>query len=378
MKKPKVVFVTPFFYPVIGGVETHIFYLAKELIKLGYDVEVYTSDSDRGSIIKEKQETIDGIKIRRFDKLAKLAFGEVFFPGVFSAVKRSDADIFHVHGFRHNHNFIFWFTKKPCFVTPHYPIYRGQRNFIIQGIIDLIDIFLGKYMFKKYKRICVVTGLETDWIKSFNVPDSKIILTPNAIPENYFKKYNGNDFRKKYNLGKNIVVLTMSRIHKSKGIDQLIKVAKYFPQVKFVIMGKDGGDRKNLEKLSEILNLKNIIFAGEVSEKEKLEAYNGADIFCSPSHFEGFCISILEAMSQNCAVITSDQGGMPWVVDKAGLIFKINDLKDLENQLRRLIEDKDLRKKLINSGKKRVKDFKWKFTAETLDKEYKKLINNIQ
>jgi glycosyltransferase involved in cell wall biosynthesis len=375
MKKPKVVFITPFFYPVIGGVETHIYNTAKELIRLGYDLEVFTSDSNRSGKIPVKNEIIDGIKVTRFKAFFKIAFGEVFFPGVFSAVKNSDADIFHVHGFRHNHNFVFWFTKKPLFVTPHWPIYRGQRNPMIQVIIDLIDIFLGKYMFKKYSKVCVVTGLETEWIKSFNVDESNIILTPNAIPKEYFKKYNGKIFRKKYDLGNDIVVLTVSRIHKSKGIDQLVKIAQFFPKVKFVIMGKDGGEKENLMNLSKTLGLNNIIFTGEVTEQEKLEAYSGADIFCSPSHFEGFCISILEAMSQDCAIITSDQGGMPWVVGDSGLIFKIDDLDDLKNKLANLIEDKKLRKRLIVLGKKRVKGFTWKKTAEILDKEYKKLIN---
>ncbi|MBR9705259.1 glycosyltransferase family 4 protein [Candidatus Pacearchaeota archaeon] len=377
MKKPKIVFVTPFFYPVIGGVESHIFYKAQELIKLGYDIEVFTSDSNRSGIIENKSEVMDGIKVTRFKTKGKVGFGEVFFPEVFKAVKKSNADIFHVHGFRHNYNFVIWYTNKPLFITPHFPIYRGQRGKLVQLAVDLIDIFLGKYIFKKFNRICVVTGRETNWIKSFNVPDNKIILTPNAIPENYFKNYNSNNFRKKYKLKENeIVVLTVSRIHKSKGIDQLIRVAKHFPKVKFVIIGKDGGEQENLQNLTKQLNLKNIIFGGMVSEQEKLEAYSSADIFCSPSHFEGFCISILEAMAQKCAVITSDQGGMPWVVSDSGLIFKIGDLKDLKNKLNKLVENKDLRNNLIKKGSIRVKDFSWKKTAQILDREYKMLMKN--
>ncbi|MEM0465198.1 MAG: glycosyltransferase family 4 protein [Candidatus Pacearchaeota archaeon] len=376
MKKPKVCFVTTFFYPVIGGVENHIFYLSKELIKKGYDVEVYTSDLNRDIRINKKIDEIDKIKIFRFKSLLKVSFGEIIFPGIFKAIKNSDADIFHVHGFRHNYNLLFLFTKKPLLITPHFPIYRGQRNIIIQLVADLIDIFLGRYIFKKYNKICVVTEIEKDWIKSFSVSEDKIILTPNAIPDNYFRRYNGKRFRKKYNLDNRIVILTMSRIHKSKGIDQIIKVAKYFPEAKFVIMGKDGGEKDNLIKLSKSLQLNNVIFAGEVSEKEKLEAYAGSDIFCSPSHFEGFCISILEAMSQGCAVITSNKGGMPWVVGKYGLIFKDNDLEDLKEKLKILISNKKILLKYKSLSKVRVKKFRWNKVADTLDKEYKKLINN--
>jgi len=374
MKKPKICFVTSFFYPTIGGVETHIQNLGKELIKLGYDIEVYVSDLDREKRIPERESEIGGIKIKRFISWFKISFSEIFFPRLYLAVKNSSADIFHVHGYRHMFNFIFWFTKKPCFITPHWPVYKGQRNKIIQLIVDFVDFFLGKYIFKKFSKVCVVTGLESPWVKGFGVNKKNIILTPNCLPNYYFKKYNGNNFRKKYSLKNELVVLSVSRIHESKGIEQLVKIAKFFPDTRFIIMGKDGGFKNELEKLIKELSLKNVILTGEVSEREKLEAYAGADIFCSPSHYEAFCISILEAMSQGCAVITSNAGGMPWVVGDTGLIFKDYDLEDFRKKLENLINNKKLRQNFKRKGKIKAKQFIWDKVAKTLDKEYKKYI----
>jgi glycosyltransferase involved in cell wall biosynthesis len=376
MKKPKICFVTSFFYPTIGGVETHIQNTAKELIKLGYDTEVYISDMDRDKKLPAVDSEIDGIKIRRFKSWFKFSFSGIFFPKLYKAVKNSDADIFHVHGYRHPFNFIFWFTKKPCFLTPHWPAYKGQRKKFIQLIVDLVDKFLGKYIFSKFKKICVVTELESPWIENFGVKKENIILTPNCLPKEFFKKYNGKKFRNKFNIKNNeLLVISVSRIHQSKGIDQLIQVAKFFPNIKFIIIGKDGGFKVELENLVKKLNLKNIIFAGEVSEQEKLEAYSGADIFCSPSHYEAFCISILEAMSQGCAVITSNEGGMPWVVGKEGLIFEDYNLEDFKNKLETLVKNKKLLNKYKRLGKEKAKKFTWDKVAKTLDLEYKPLIN---
>ncbi len=376
MKKPKICFVTSFFYPTIGGVETHIQNTAKELIKLGYDCEAYVSDMDRDKRIKQKTQEIDKIKIKRFTSWFKFSFSGIFFPGLFNAVKNSNADIFHIHGYRHPFNFIFWFTKKTVFITPHWPVYKGQRKKWAQFLVDLTDKFLGKYMFKHFSKVCVVTELESPWVQSFGKSKKDIILTPNCIPDNYFKEYNGNNFRKKYNLKKDeLAVITMSRLHPSKGIDQLVKIAKYFPKVKFILMGKDGGFKNDLQNIINTLNLKNVIIAGEVTEKEKLEAYAGADIFCSPSHYEAFCISILEAMSQKCAVLTSNAGGMPWVVGNQGLIFKDYDLQDFKIQLEKLINNKKLRKEFQKQGKIKSQKFKWKNTAKRLDREYKKHLN---
>ena len=122
------------------------------------------------------------------------------------------------------------------------------------------------------------------------------------------------------------------------------------------------------------LIIKNTIITGEVTEQEKMEAYAGADIFCSPSHYEAFCISILEAMSQGCAVITSNAGGMPWVVGKEGLTFQDYDLEDFKKQLSKLINNKKLKQDFQKQGKIKSKNFKWKNTAEVLDREYKKFI----
>ena len=375
MKKPKICIVTHSFYPTLGGAETNMYNTALELIKLGYDVEVLTSDMDRDNRILKKEEEIDGIKIKRFKSIAKIGFGGVIFPGIFKEVKKSDADIFHVHVYRHFYNLIFLFTKKPTFLTPHWPIYRGQRKKYVQLIVDLIDFFLGRFIFKHFSKVCVVTELESPWVESFGVKKENIVLTPNCLPEYYFKSYNGKNFRRKYNLKANeLVVISVSRLHQSKGIDQLVNVAKFFPGLKFIILGKDGGYKKELESLIKNLGLKNVILGGELSEKEKLEAYAGADIFCSPSHYEAFCISILEAMSQGCAVITSNQGGMPWVVGNNGLIFEDNNLEDFRKKLETLINNRKLLNKFKKLGKVKAKKFTWDRVAKTLDKEYKKLI----
>jgi glycosyltransferase involved in cell wall biosynthesis len=375
-KKPKICFVTSFFYPTLGGVETHIQNTAKELIKLGYDCEAYVSDMDRDKRIKNKTDEIDKIKIKRFRSWIKFSFSGIFFPGLFKAVKNSSADIFHIHGYRHPFNFIFWFTKKPIFITPHWPVYKGQRAKWAQLIVDILDKFAGKYIFKHFKKTCVVTELESPWVKSFNVKKQNIILTPNCIPDFYFKQYSPQKFRKKNKIKPNeITIISVSRLHPSKGIDQFVKTAKHFPKAKFIIIGKDGGFKKHLQQLINSLNLKNIIITGEVTEQEKIEAYAGADIFCSPSHYEAFCISILEAMSQGCAVLTSNAGGMPWVVGNEGLTFKDYDLNDFKTQLNKLINNKQLRKKFQQQGIEKAKKFKWKNTAKVLDREYRKILN---
>src|SRR3989344_9109499 len=155
----KICIVSAYFYPVKGGAENHMYFIAQELIKRGHEVEVFVSDSSHEGKIWKKEEIIDKIKVKRFKTWFKISFSGMFFPGLYNAVKNSDADIFHVHGYRHPFNFVFWFTKKPCFLTPHWPVYKGQRKNWQQFIVDSVDKYLGSYIFSKFSKVCVVTEL---------------------------------------------------------------------------------------------------------------------------------------------------------------------------------------------------------------------------
>jgi len=375
----KICFITSFFYPVRGGTETHIMELSKQLIKKGHSVTVFTTDLSRTGKIEKKQETINKIKIKRFNALFKIGDFASFWPYLFPEVKKSNFDIYHIHTYRNLQNFAVLFTKKPCILTPHWPNYpKGIRTRLADFLIPIFDLLFGRYLLKKFRRIITITDLETQWLnKKFRIPLKKITLIPNGIPRSYLKKHNRKKIRQRYKIKKNeILVLLMSRLHKSKGFDQAIKIAKYFPKVRFLICGKDEGFKPYLESLVKKLNLKNVIFAGEVKESEKLDYFAAADIFLHPSHYEGFGIVVLEAFSQKCAVLTSSQGGLPWVVDNAGLTFKDNNLKDLKNKLEALIKNKEKRIKLANLGYKRAKKFTWEKIANNLEKLYKEVTKN--
>ncbi len=369
----KVVFVTSFFYPIKGGVETQIYELSKELIKKGYEVEVFTSDLLRHGKIKKYHENIDGIKIKRFKTWFRIGDFGSFFPGVFKAVKNSDADMIHVHSYRHPHNFSVLFTKKPSLLTLHWPNYpKGLRKWYLDILIKIFDKVFGHYLLNKYDKLLAVNKLEIPWIQNFNIKKNKIELLPNGINKEYLKKYNGDNFRKKYKIKSNeLVVLCFGRIHKSKGFDQVIKIAKYFPKVKFFIIGKDDGYGKELRKLVDSDNV-TLVFK-EISEKEKLEIYNAADILIMPSYYEAFGIVALEAMTQKTAVIASNRGGLPWVVEDVGLTYKFNDLNDLRKKLELLIKNKKLRLNLSEKAYEKSKNFTWDKITSKLDKIYKNL-----
>ena len=111
-------------------------------------------------------------------------------------------------------------------------------------------------------------------------------------------------------------------------------------------------------------NLKKIVtFVNFTNEPEKYMA--AADIFCLPSHREGFGMAALEAAATSLPVINSNIYGLSDAVEKniTSLAFEVGSISQLKQNIKRLMNDKDLSKKLGENGRKRAKE---KFNQEVV------------
>ncbi len=94
-----------------------------------------------------------------------------------------------------------------------------------------------------------------------------------------------------------------------------------------------------------------------------------------PDLKEQFGRVIIEAMACEVPVIGSDSGQIPSTIDKAGLIFKEKNIKDLKEKIEALIKNPNLRATLAKNGRKRVlENFSWKVIAEKQYQVYKELM----
>jgi glycosyltransferase involved in cell wall biosynthesis len=86
---------------------------------------------------------------------------------------------------------------------------------------------------------------------------------------------------------------------------------------------------------------------------------------------EQFGRVIVEAMACQIPVIGSTCGAIPEVIADAGLVFAENDSKALAEQLRRIMQDENLRRRLARAGRKRVeKHYTWERVAEKIFAAY--------
>ncbi|HEY9606659.1 MAG TPA: glycosyltransferase family 1 protein [Allocoleopsis sp.] len=102
--------------------------------------------------------------------------------------------------------------------------------------------------------------------------------------------------------------------------------------------------------------------------------YSKADAFVYPSHYEGFGLPVLEAMTLGTPVITSNTSSLPEVAGDAALLVDPDDSTSLADAILKAIGDSQLRAELIGKGKERAKLYSWERTAQETLKAYKSLL----
>lgn len=184
--------------------------------------------------------------------------------------------------------------------------------------------------------------------------------------------------KEKYNLSNKLILLTVGRLVKRKGVDKVLAslpaVLKEAPDLKYVIVGI-GEEEKNFNFLISNLKLeKNTLLLTNVNDAEKNAWFDLCDIFIMPARdiagdFEGFGIVYLEANLRNKPVIAGDSGGVrDAIIDGVnGLLINPENTEEISSAVIKLARDENLRKKLGEQGKARaLKEFNWEKQVRTI------------
>lgn len=153
-------------------------------------------------------------------------------------------------------------------------------------------------------------------LEKFPEINPKIFMHPSSVNGDVYRiKEKNIKLVEKYNLQDRQVVLSLARLStpEFKGQDRVLKawpeVLKSFPKAIYLIVG-GGEDLRVNQVLKEQPKLaQSVVFTGSVSEEEKVEFYNLADVYVLPSKFEGFGIVFIESLSCGVPVIASDGYG---------------------------------------------------------------------
>ena len=145
--------------------------------------------------------------------------------------------------------------------------------------------------------------------------------------------------------------------------------------IHLIIIGGKGWKNNNFIKLIKSHPLKKYIhFTGYIFRDELQYYYKKALCLLFPSIYEGFGFPVLEAMSCGTPVITSNVSSMPEISGNAAITVNPGDVNALAESMMKLLNDKNLREKLITKGFERVLQFSWKRCAERTIKVFEKVL----
>jgi glycosyltransferase involved in cell wall biosynthesis len=272
-------------------------------------------------------------------------------------------------------------------LTLHYPLQptvtgRGRKTLKILRSLDKLGTVIAA------PSLHIVRYLNT---RGFE----RVLFIPNGVDTSVFTPVKYREELRRYLLNdKEILIVNVGRIHPDKNQLLLLVALKElvynrsYKNIKLVIIGPITGSfrekRKNnpyyqlLLRYIERYSLKEYVkFLGEVPKKEEIaQILASCDIYVHPSIVEGFPLAILEAMASGLPIIALNKPFYEgYLLHGYNALLTPEDPYLLASAIQALIEEQNLRKKLIYNALETAKHFSWNSLAKFYIKIYTKLLD---
>jgi len=366
------------FPPLGGGAGRASYYIARELVKMGDEVDVLTtSDGNLPAF-----EVVDGISVHRiYGKrrsvldnnvmVTMLSFLTIGTLKVIGMLKRNRYDV--IHCFFTIPAGLVGILVKQMYRIPVIVSLRGSDvpfynpdEFRLQ-VLALQPLI--RFIWRTSSRVVALSkGLRETAQRTLHDYDYGVIH--NGIDTDVFKPIKNPDTNSD---DSTLKLITVSRLVERKGIQYLLyalaelRMEGVDYQFKLLVVG-DGNYAAALEDLATNLKLEDAVSFYGFCPNEKLpELYSSSDIFVLPSLTESFGQVFGEAMACGLPIIGTTVGGIPEVVidGENGILVQPKDVSALKQAMYKLIKNPELRTKMGQRNISRIKKhFDWQVTAK--------------
>lgn len=199
--------------------------------------------------------------------------------------------------------------KAPLQIQIHTDFYNS--GFYDGAILNWIRFEIARWIIPQGDAFRVVRKkIGQDLIKHFSIPEERISVLPIWVDiKGIHESEPENNLHKIYPLFETIF-LTASRLTEEKRVDIILhafaKVVKRFPSVGLVIVG-DGPKKRELIQLAKKTNIQeHVVFEGW--QKDTVMHMKTANLFVNASRFEGYGMSLVEAVAAMCPILTTNVG----------------------------------------------------------------------
>jgi len=343
--------------PLIGGAELQLTMIAK---KLAQDFDISFIVYDHGQISPEKINGIEIFKSFSIEDFPKRKYFKIIYS-TFKSLKKANADIYITRSGRVFPSIVAFY----CYLTRKKFIY----SFASDMDLDLddfgnIELILFKFLLYSADLITTSDKFQNKQLKEVFGKDS-IIINNAYVLKSKIPEKNGI-----------LTVLWVSTLRKDwKNPELYLELAKKFPDIKFIMIG--GPDPEDPEFYAEINNktseIPNLDFIGFVPFKEVDNYYSEASIIVNTSNVEGFPHTFLQAWERQTPVLSLN-------IDPDGIICNYNlgihskTFEKMIKDLKRLIDDKNLRYEMGENGRRYVEQ---RHDLNVIIDTYKKTLQNL-
>jgi len=389
MSKKILIFSTSDFVPPTGGAEIAIGEIAKRLPEYEFDLFCARLASSRPSFEKRGKVNIYrlGIGVPLIDKLILAFFGHR------QALKNHRSQPYS----------LIWVvmasyggipalkvrieTKLPYLLT----LQEGDPLAEIEKKGRLIFPYFKK-MFSSADGLQAISKFLFDWGVRMGFKGRVAEVIPNGADLEVFSKNQDEaeilKIRQSFSFAADATILaTSSRLEIKNGIGDVVEALAGLPEnICFVVCGLGSLESELKEKVSVLKLEKRVKFLGLVEHDKLPLILKASDIFIRPSLSEGLGSSFLEAMAAGLPVIATPVGGIPDFLfdpeanpdkEPTGLFCRVRDPKSIAEKVQLLMENQELRNRLIANGKKLVQEkYDWELIAKKMNNIFNKLINS--
>jgi glycosyltransferase involved in cell wall biosynthesis len=307
---------TVYFPPEVGGLESHVFFLCRELVARGHEVDAVTSRSLPGL---QPHEVMDGVRVWRTWMPARNTAGwaahALFSMPRFSSLA-AEADVLHAQDIagvlpcmaarRRNAAFVTTYHSSHFLKRAASPLWRP----IFRGFLRAAD----KNLAASAEIAAVAEGI---------APGVRVEAVTNGVDTTFFRRVAPALHAPP---GGRRRLIVPRRLFAKNGVEYLVRALPEVQRsvdVEAVVIG-DGPERAALERLAGELGVADrVIFLGARAHADMPALLCSGDLVVVPSLMEATSVAALESMACELPVAASRVGGLPEIVDaEVGALFE--------------------------------------------------------
>ncbi len=368
----KIGLVSPYVYPLPGGVTQHVRYLYENLRLRGHDVRILTSShglqrASEGDVIRLGK----GFSVPTNGSVGTITLSPRYISQVRAVLERERFDVLHFHEPFVPFLSLVLLRESHSVNVATFHAYGGWSPAYEFG-----SRALRGYAERLHGRIAV-SAAARHFIDRYFPGDYKVI--PNGVDLDRFRR--AVPLARWQDGTRNI--LFVGRFEPRKGVLDLLKAYRILRKTgcecRLLLVG-GGPQEREARRYVATRRLRGVEFVGRVSDDERDQLFRTADVYVSPATGrESFGIVLLEAMAAGAPIVASDIHGYKGVVRRGreALLVPPRAPKQIALSVGRLLRDPELAAAMSEAGIQRAEEFSWPRVTAKVDDYYGFVIRRL-